>query len=416
MKAKYYSGFLVALSLAFLSAKSYGSSAEGYSRQGEPTIVVNNYFDNYDYFYSSRINRFHRDYVLFDYYSPVFTDSYWYDYRPFTWGISIYPGGLGFTMGYNFFSPLWYRTSYYYDYGWYDPYFYDPYYWNYTPYYSYWYTPVYINIGFGSRWFRNFWGWNRYNNWYGYNRFNYYRPYNRFNYNRFYNDFHASGYSSGYRNNGGYNANQYPTRRTESSSVFNSGSVSRRNASTMTRSGAERTRTVGNTGTFTPNTPPRRNTGTLSGNNGVVRNNNFNRSAGNSAVNGRRAVPSGSTRSMISGNSISGRSPVSGQSSVRRSTNQALPGSRIQSAGRAPQRISTPGRSFGSFSAPSSAGRRSSASVVSSRSRSAGSTSFGASSSRRGSSVSSGRSSSRSSSGGSSSHSSRSSSGSSRRK
>ena len=58
-----------------------------------PRVVVNNYYDDYDYYFSSRINRFHRSYTAFDYYAPVFTDSYWYNYQPYSWGVSIYGGG-----------------------------------------------------------------------------------------------------------------------------------------------------------------------------------------------------------------------------------------------------------------------------------------------------------------------------------
>ena len=53
-------------------------------RNDDARVVVNNYYDDYDYYYSSRINRFHRSYAAFDYYAPVFTDSYWYNYQPYS--------------------------------------------------------------------------------------------------------------------------------------------------------------------------------------------------------------------------------------------------------------------------------------------------------------------------------------------
>ena len=51
--------------------------------------------DYYDYAYASRIRRFHNNYYTgWDYYDPYFTNMYWYDYYPSSWGLSIY-------MGYN---------------------------------------------------------------------------------------------------------------------------------------------------------------------------------------------------------------------------------------------------------------------------------------------------------------------------
>lgn len=92
--------------------------------------------DYYDYSYASRISRFHTNvYLGFGYYDPFFTNMYWYDYCPASFGISIY-------MGYNWWWPNYYYRPYYYDpffyhcgfnygWGWYRPY---PYYaWG--PYY-----------------------------------------------------------------------------------------------------------------------------------------------------------------------------------------------------------------------------------------------------------------------------------------
>ena len=122
MKAKYYIGILSALLLAGMPVKAqYADDVYLDNDEANARIVVNNYFDDYDYYYSSRINRFHRSYAVFDYYSPFFTDTYWYSYRPYTWGLSIYRGGLGFSIGYNFNYPLYYGYDYYYDYGLYDP-------------------------------------------------------------------------------------------------------------------------------------------------------------------------------------------------------------------------------------------------------------------------------------------------------
>ena len=199
MKAKYYIGFLSVLILAVFPLKAQYADNRDF-RNDNASIVVNNYYDDYDYYFSSRINRFHRSYAAFEYYSPVFTDTYWYNYRPYSWGVSIYGGtGFGFGLSYNYpvYNYGWnYGNWYSYDYGWYDPY-YGSYWWGYDPFYYSWYSPVVININIGNRWGHNYWGWNRHSYWGG-NRYNYwyndYRPiyntYNNYNYNP------ASRYSS----------------------------------------------------------------------------------------------------------------------------------------------------------------------------------------------------------------------------
>jgi len=111
MKTKNCIGILAALILALQPAKSQYSDSRDFIND-EAGVVINNYYDDYDYYYSSRINRFHRSYAAFDYYSPVFTDTYWYSYRPFSWGVSIYGrGGLGFGYSINF--PVCYGLNYY---------------------------------------------------------------------------------------------------------------------------------------------------------------------------------------------------------------------------------------------------------------------------------------------------------------
>ena len=118
MKAKIYIGILQAIMFTGLTVNAQIDNMGDYRDDGA-RVVVNNYYDNYDYYYSSRINRFHRSYSAFDYYAPVYTDAYWYSYQPFTWGVSIYGGsgfGIGYTSaypGYNFglgFSTGWIRV------------------------------------------------------------------------------------------------------------------------------------------------------------------------------------------------------------------------------------------------------------------------------------------------------------------
>jgi hypothetical protein len=210
MKAKYYFGIILILLLTASTVKAQRNDP-GYNSNDDARLVVNNYYNDNDYDYTSRINRFHRPYAAFDYYSPVFTEPYGYNYhRPWSLGLGIY-GGLGLGFGLN----LGYGDSY-----GYDPYFGDNYYGGYDPfYYNSWFSPFMFNFNFGYNWRNNFWGWNsRYHN-YGYNdyRSNYYSR----------NDYH------------GYNTNRYsysgsPSRRnpgnvSESSSHYNN--VPRRTSS-----------------------------------------------------------------------------------------------------------------------------------------------------------------------------------------
>lgn len=99
--------------------------------------------EDYDYYYSSRIRRFHRNYIVTDFYDPYYVNLGFYDpylNDPFLWGNSIV-----FTYGgyydpfryrrwnrYNRFNPFWnswdwcngyapYNPAFRYNYGFYDP-------------------------------------------------------------------------------------------------------------------------------------------------------------------------------------------------------------------------------------------------------------------------------------------------------
>lgn len=105
------------------------------------------YYDDYDFYYSSRIRRFHRPYGGFGFYDPIYVGYNYYD--PFAWNNYGYPGAniyvsFGAGFGFGFGSP-WYAPP---------PFFYG---------YNNWYYPV-------NHW--NGWGWGGY---YPYG--NYYNPY-----------------------------------------------------------------------------------------------------------------------------------------------------------------------------------------------------------------------------------------------
>jgi hypothetical protein len=184
MKTKLYIGILALLPITCTTVLAQRDDMLSY-RNDDAKVVVNNYYNDYDYYYSSRINRFHRTYSVFDYYAPVFTDSYWYDYQPYSWGISIYGiGGLG--IGYYNNYPV-YNYGYMYNNGWYDPFWGNSFYWDYNPfYYNAWYSPVMVNLNLHF-------GWR--NNYYGHNHL-YYSDWNshRMNYN--YSHYNPDRYSS----------------------------------------------------------------------------------------------------------------------------------------------------------------------------------------------------------------------------
>ncbi|HOW32536.1 MAG TPA: hypothetical protein PLP88_13310, partial [Bacteroidales bacterium] len=94
------------------------TDTEQYTSADGDTYITNNYYsdDYYDYAYAARLRRFHNHNYYNSYYSDWYTNMYWYDYNPFSWGTSIY-------LGYNFWYPSYYYYPSYYRYGWYDWYY-----------------------------------------------------------------------------------------------------------------------------------------------------------------------------------------------------------------------------------------------------------------------------------------------------
>lgn len=136
-----------------------GSSGYGY---GSQQVVVNNYYYDNGYEYSSRLKRFHNSYTSFDFYSPLYTESYWYSFTPYTWGVSIYDDWYYYGAGVSRYS---WRSGFGGSYWWgYDPWMdYDPwmgYGWN------SWYSPGFsngINIYLGRPQYHYPVAWNRWN-------------------------------------------------------------------------------------------------------------------------------------------------------------------------------------------------------------------------------------------------------------
>ncbi|REJ84503.1 MAG: hypothetical protein DWQ44_09125 [Bacteroidetes bacterium] len=105
------------------------SNSESYNDEKGNTYITNNYYndDYYDYSYSAKLRRFYTPAYGYGYYDPFYTNSYWYDYSPASWGVSIY-------LGYNWWAPSYYYTR---------PFCYGGIGFSYHPVYSYWHSPWY---------------------------------------------------------------------------------------------------------------------------------------------------------------------------------------------------------------------------------------------------------------------------------
>jgi hypothetical protein len=243
MKAKYYIGIATLFLIAASPAKAQRNDPV-YSSNDDARVVVNNYYNSGDFEYASRINRFHRSYAVFDYYSPVFTDSYWYDYEPWNVGLNFYGGGFGLNYGYgNYYG--------------YDPYFGVNYYWNYDPfYYNCCLSPFFLSFNFGNRWRYNDWGWGGHHNYYGYNdnRYDHHWGNSHYGYNS--NRYSYSGSQSRRNQGSGYGSPSYNNnvyRRQNSSGNYtrnevNNSRTSARSVSSYGQTGARRTVSPANNG------------------------------------------------------------------------------------------------------------------------------------------------------------------------
>ena len=161
------------------------------------TYVTNNYYnkdDYYDYAYASRLRRFHTSVSIgFGYYDGWFTNSYWYNYNPTCYGVSIYT------------SYSWWTPTYY------------------TPYYNYSYNPCGNNY---NPWGNPYSCGGGYNTAYvaGYNQ-GYYNGYNSNFYNNpyYFNSYDCNSYYYGPRGNtaggGGSGSNTYNAYGTGSGSL-----------------------------------------------------------------------------------------------------------------------------------------------------------------------------------------------------
>ena len=86
-----------------------------YDEYDESGNAYTNYYqeDMYDYFWALRIRRFYRPAFGYGYYDSFYTNMYWYNYDPFTYGASPYTG-----WGWSGFYNPWYRPWGYDMWGW----------------------------------------------------------------------------------------------------------------------------------------------------------------------------------------------------------------------------------------------------------------------------------------------------------
>jgi hypothetical protein len=202
MKTKILLTAMVTMALAY-SALASGpgefSGERGYSNQ---QIVVNNYYYESGYEYASRINRFHNSYVAFDFYSPLYTETFWYHYTPYTWGVSIYDDWYYYGGGvsrYNWTSGFGGSYWWGYDRSWdYDPWM--GYGWN------SWYAPGMsngVNYYLGRPYYHYPMAWNSWS----YSNWNSYGPYDRYDNHNYHQGPDDWDNNSGHNNNNntGYN-------------------------------------------------------------------------------------------------------------------------------------------------------------------------------------------------------------------
>ncbi len=266
MKAKLSIWTMTAVAGLFFAVSPVNAGLPQSNIYASGNVVVNNYnMNDFGYHYSSRISRFHNSYSTFDYYAPVFTETYWYNYEPYTWGMTIYSnGGFGVRYGSSWSFPAYYNA------GWYGIGYSDSFYYGYSPFYFDWYTPVVINV--------------RVRNYYP----SYYTRYPAHYYGGGYNVVNNYYYGNNYYGNSNYSNPRYNYPSSPYPSSGSNVSYSRRNSYSSTSVGS--------------NSSNRRVVAGTAGTGAVVsdRGGNSNANTGNTNVNSnansnRRAVNQGNT-------------------------------------------------------------------------------------------------------------------------
>ncbi len=238
---------LACTALAADAGKGHGDRGSGYGNQ---QIVVNNYYNESGYEYASRLKRFHNSYVVFDFYSPLYTETFWYHYTPYTWGVSIYDDWYYYGGGvsrYNWTSGF--GGSYWWGY--------DPW-WDYDPWMGYgwnsWYAPGVsygINYYLGRPYYHYPMAWN---SWY-YPNWNAWNPY-------YGSDHYNNPYGPGYRDDYHHNNNNNNNTGYNPSSPYDSRHRSGYSTSTRRSTGSQPATPIDNTGSSQPGSGRKSGTGT----------------------------------------------------------------------------------------------------------------------------------------------------------
>ncbi|MDO9512742.1 MAG: hypothetical protein Q7J34_13340 [Bacteroidales bacterium] len=175
----------------------YTQSNDEFVSEPDRQVNVYNYYDDdtynnddyYDYAYSARIKRFHTPSIGIGYYDDYYTNLYWYNHNPYSWGTSIY-------MGYNFWGGAGFNLGW--SWGWGS----IGYQWGY-PY---------------SGWYSNPWAYNYYGYPYGGGWGGYWNGYNHGYWNGYYGGYYGGNYGGNYYNSYDANSHYYGPRHNRGSS------------------------------------------------------------------------------------------------------------------------------------------------------------------------------------------------------
>ena len=136
---------------------------ESYTDETGDTYITNNYYednssdyeydDYYDYSYASRLRRFYQPTYSYGYYDTYYTNSYWYSYNPYDYGVSIYLGypwwGYNNYAGWGYYGNNWGYNNHHHHHGWANYYHHHHSYGGYYGQYGYGYGNGY-GYGYGS--------------------------------------------------------------------------------------------------------------------------------------------------------------------------------------------------------------------------------------------------------------------------
>jgi len=142
------------------------TESESYTDPDGDTYITNNYYeesgsdyvydDYYDFSYASRLRRFYQPTYSYGYYDTYYTNSYWYSYNPYDYGVSIYLGYPWWSynnhLGWGYYGNYWgyNHHHHHHHYGWADYYHHHHAYGGYYGQYGYGYGYNGYGYGYGD--------------------------------------------------------------------------------------------------------------------------------------------------------------------------------------------------------------------------------------------------------------------------